>query len=536
MKMKQAIRIFAMLLVAVMMLSALASCGGNGDTTTPAGTTAPSGDITTAPTTNKWEGVDFTGETLRVEYSTYTQTQLTAEGAKNFNQYLVGPDDYTSIAVDNAVFERNTRVIDQLGFAIEWMETDVSSTNQFLPHFESVSMAETPPDIVVNQHYGLIRAAVNGLLYNMREDYGNYDKNLFDFDGADSDNWYKNLMESATLNKDKIYIAAGDFLFDSLRMSYNVFVNVDMFGDLFTLQGGMDYLYDLVLNPSGDEAWTYDKLKEMADIARPVGTDPNSEDAVVGLMGTKSFVPRAFFYSSGLEIFDYSETGAPSYITDAAKKQELHTYVDKMISLFGTESMVRESKYDVYSATFLNGKALFSSEQHLANLEGSNFLNMDDAAAVVPYPKYNTANDYKVLVSDNACAGAILFASQKFTAASAYLQMMTEESAEVYTEYFDQGLKLKNNASNDARQVEVLNLIRNAVDMPLAFLFDNLASRNITTGSGANPLQPNSASTIYDIIEHALTNNTNAFSSIWDSEVEAKNRELQSVVDVFSSK
>ena len=147
-----------------------------------------------------------------------------------------------------------------------------------------------------------------------------------------------------------------------------------------------------------------------------------------------------------------------------------------------------------------------------------------------------TANDYKVLVSDNACAGAILFASQKFTAASAYLQLMTEESADVYTEYFDQGLKLKNNASNDPRQVEVLNLIRNAVDMPLAFLFDNLASRNITTGSGANPLQPNSASTIYDIIEHALTNNTNAFSSIWDSEVEAKNRELQSVVDVFNSK
>ena len=224
------------------------------------------------------------------------------------------------------------------------------------------------------------------------------------------------------------------------------------------------------------------------------------------------------------------------YKADAAKKQELHTYVDKMISLFSTESMVRESKYDIYSATFLNGKALFSSEQHLANLEGSNFLNMDDAAAVVPYPKYNTANDYKVLVSDNACAGAILFASQKFTAASAYLQLMTEESADVYTEYFDQGLKLKNNASNDPRQVEVLNLIRNAVDMPLAFLFDNLASRNITAGSGANPLVPNSASTIYDIIEHALTNNTNAFSSIWDSEVEAKNNELQSVVDVFNSK
>lgn len=528
--MKQATRFIALMLVVIMAVSILASCGGD-NTTTPAGTTA-SGS-TTAPTTDKWADANFAGTTLRVEYNTYTQNQITAAGSTNSVKFVTGPDDYTSIAVDNAVYERNNRVFDKLGFTIQYMEDDTSAVANLLPHFESVSMVEECPDVLINMYYGLIRAEVQGYLYNLKQ---TEDKNYLTFEGEDADGWYMNIMNSTTLNKDKLYIAAGDFLIDSLRMSYNMFVNVEMFDELFAVQGGMTYLYDLVLNPSGDEAWTYDKLKEMADIARPEGTDPNSEDAVVGLMGTKSFVPRAFFYSSGLEIFDYSETGAPSYITDATKKQALHDYVDKMISLFSSESMVRESKYDVYSATFLNGKALFSSEQHLANLEGSNFLNMDDAAAVVPYPKYNTANDYKVLVSDNACAGAILYASQQFTAASAYLQMMTEESDDVYVEYFNNGLQLKNNTSNDSRQVDVLNLIRSAVDMPLAFLFDNLASRNITTGSGANSLQPNSASTIYDIIEHALTNNTNAFSSIWDSEVEAKNNELQSVVDVFNAK
>jgi hypothetical protein len=342
-------------------------------------------------------------------------------------------------------------------------------------------------------------------------------------------------MNSTTLNKDKLYIAAGDFLIDSLRMSYNMLVNTDMFGELFTVQGGMDYLYSLVLDPQGDEAWTYDKLKEMADIARPEGTDPNDEDAVYGLMGTTSFVPRAFFFTSGLEIFDYDASGAPTYVADADKKAALHNYVDKMISIFSSEAMARESKYDVYSETFLNGKTLFSSEQHLANLEGANFLNMDDAAAVIPYPKYDTANPYSILVSDNACAGAVLFASQKFTAASAYLQMMTEESDDVLYQYFDQGLKLKNNASNDPRQVEVLDLIRDSVNMPLAFLFDNLVSRSITPGSGANPSTTSSASTIYDIINHALTSGSNTFSSIWDSEVEAKNNELNRVVGIFNA-
>ena len=148
--------------------------------------------------------------------------------------------------------------------------------------------------------------------------------------------------------------------------------------------------------------------------------------------------------------------------------------------------------------------------------------------------KHDYNAEYSSLVADNACSGAILYASKQFTMASAYLQMMTEESDGVRFQYFDQGLKLKNNQSNDPRQVEVLDLIHAAVSNsnPLPFLFDNLCSRNLTgTGNSSG-----SACTIYDILQNSIDGKTNVFSSWWDSEVEAKNNELQRIVGIFNAK
>ena len=112
--------------------------------------------------------------------------------------------------------------------------------------------------------------------------------------------------------------------------------------------------------------------------------------------------------------------------------------------------------------------------------------------------------------------------------ASAFLQMMTEESADVLYEYFEKGLKFKNNTANEAEQIQILDIIREAVALPLDFLFDNFASRE-TMGTHVN----GGSHTIYDIIEKAVKNNSNTFTSTWDAEVMAKNNTLQSIVNRF---
>ena len=523
--MKKAIRLLCLLLALVMCTGILAACGGGED---------PSTTTTKKPTgggDDKWDGVSFEGETLRIEYNSHVQPTLTATGSPHYyDKFIKGPDSASSDSVDNAVFERNELVADRLGMTIEWSEDKTSAVTELFSHFESIIGAGNAPHIVINMNYGLVRAEVNGLLYNLKSNYGDHSKNLFSFEGDDASGWYMDMMLDTTLNKDRMYIAAGDYLIDPLRLSYNTFVNKDMFTELYGRVGGIDYLYDMILEDGGD--WTYDTFITMNERATTISQ--NEEQSEYGTSST-TFSYRSFFFSSGLTVFDYDAEGKPSYITDPDKLGDLHDYVTKIMSVLGAEGVAgpnltgftAQKAFDI----FKNGRALFMTDQFLASLEGENFRNMDHQTAVIPYPKYEAESGYRILVSDNACSGGILVSSyeDEFTMASAFLQMMTEESDTVLYEYFEKGLKFKNNSANDATQVQILDMIREAVALPLDFLFDNFASRE-TKGTHADG---ENSHTIYDIIEVAVKNNTNTFSSIWDAEVTAKNNTLQSTVNKF---
>ena len=143
------------------------------------------GDTTTAPEYGgKWAGVSFEDETLRIEYNSYVQSMLTATGSPHYyNKFIEGPDWATTDPVDNAVYERNTEVAERLGMTIEWSEDTTSAVTELFTHFESIIGAGNAPHIVINMNYGLVRAEVNGLLYNLKTNYGDYSKNLFSFEG-----------------------------------------------------------------------------------------------------------------------------------------------------------------------------------------------------------------------------------------------------------------------------------------------------------------------------------------------------------------
>ena len=307
-----------------------------------------------------------------------------------------------------------------------------------------------------------------------------------------------------------------------------------MFEELYTRVGGIDHLYNMILTEDGD--WTYDTYMEMNERATDQ-TNQNEENWTWGTT-TNAFSYRSFFFSSGLTVFDYDATGKPSYTTNEATLTGLHNYVDKITAVLAAPGIAGPNMKDFNAQKtfdiFKNGNALFMTDQFLASLEGENFRNMDHQTAVIPYPKYDYEADYRILVSDNACSGGILVScyEEEFTMASAFLQMMTEESDDVLYEYFERGLKFKNNAANDAKQVEVLDLIRDAIAEPLDFLFDNFSSRETKgTHNGGTD-----SHTIYDIIEVAVKGgigSTNPFSSTWAAEASAKNETLQATVNKF---
>ncbi len=520
------LRILSLLLVIVMLLGVLCACGDDPADTTkkPAGSTpAGSGD-------SNWTDVNFSGTTLKIELSDYTLDSITEVNADNSLPFYLGPDDgeISSDGLMNAVIYRNDAVYEQLGIETDYIYDSTNVVANMLSHYQTLVDSGSAPDIVVGQIYGLIRAEINGLLVNLNETE-NGSKEGYNYFNLAHDGWFYDLMKETTLDESKIYLMAGDYFLDSIRVSYNMFVNTEKFEDIYKdrgEEGGMAYLYDLI----NQNLWDYDIFQELVEAAYEDSGDVTGEPDEADFFGvlSSSFAARSLFFTSNLALFENSQQNGLQYVSN---NTALHNYVDKVVTMMNTEGSdrVTTGQKDALKR-FLNGKSLFMTDQFLCTLEGPKFQSMDDAAVVIPYPKYDRTTPYRALVSDNANVGAILNTTEQFTACSAYLQMLTEESSKedgVMYYYFEAGLKYKNQAAPSPDQIAILDTIRDGLICPSAFVFDNYVCRNLSADFD----------TIYDYIDDSIVGGigTNTLASSWASQIDAKNGALADLFDKFEA-
>ena len=554
--MKKTLRILSLMLVMVMMVSALAACGGeknpvetgnpsasekNPTTQTPQDpvkTQAPSvtdapqdpektqaPSVTEAPqdpVVDKWADVNFGGTELIVEMNNWEPTSMINAGASNSIKYIKGPDEYTTDAVQNAVFDRNNKVTSKLGLDIIYNEDTYSSGGGILA-IENFVLAdlEDSPDVMQAPGYSMLRAGIKGLLYNaLTDDEDNY------FDITEENGWYADLMLDNTLDESKVFVLAGDYFIDILRCAYSVFVNIDMYEELFASEGGVETLYQTV----NDGDWTYDELMRLADAAYVDRGTAGSVDEVdtFGVAAGAWWYYRTFFSTSGLDIFEETADGKIAYVQDVS---EIHTFVDKLTEMLSHDSFLNPHTYanndqGPYEVTklFTSGGTLFALDQFVLNIEGTNIRSMSQKVGVVPFPKYNEDTEYGALVSDNANFGGILYNSDKFTESSAFLQMMCEESnkgkGSVIYEYYDVTLKYKYSA--DAGQIQMLETIRNGLCSPKSFTYDNYFAQDIA-----------GVSTYGSVIKKSTNSGTNTFASDWASQVGAVQQALEDTYKIY---
>ena len=214
-------RILTLLLIVCMLCTMLVSCGGEKQ---PDETTDQSGDQG-EQTEDKWAGVNFNGDTIYVSLSEWRPSFVASADAPNSINFMKGPDNYTTDAVQNAVYDRNLTVKEKLGLDVQYIPTQYSGAADYtLTVIENFVLAdlEDSPDIISTMSYGMVRAGIRGILYNaLTQDYTNY----FDFTHK---NWYSDFMYDNTLDSSKIFMLAGDYFIDVLRYSYGMLVNMDM--------------------------------------------------------------------------------------------------------------------------------------------------------------------------------------------------------------------------------------------------------------------------------------------------------------------
>ncbi len=540
--MKKTVRLLALLLALVLASAFLAACGdGDGETTTAPTTTAkPSGSTPGGPSTpdatekltQDWESLNFSDTSVRILYNNYITSAMTDAGAGSSLLYMKGPDDYSGASRGDykAAYERHRRVADALDLVpgetliyntrTQWDgKCDDIISKDIKPLIEADS--DENPTIIIHQNYGMVRAGILGYLFNALDtDEDNY----FDLT---HENWYLDMMEENTIDTSEIYMLMGDYTIDQLRFGFGTLVNTGIADDSLSMFDGLDYIYELVEN----KAWTYDAMMELARAASNADSGATGDNLLMGAISDQWTV-RNYFASSGLDIFKRDANGEAFYI-QGAEIDPIHDWVDKLISMekeayfsynWAADVSINPSKTSP-ATTFVNGGSLFALSQMILTLEGNLVQNMDTPAGILPNPLYvpNDSTDvadleYKSLVSDNANSAGILYTSEarEFTAASAFLQMMTETSNAFYRQYFVEGLQNRNN-SIGAEHKKMLETIRAGLCSPMSFYYDNYCAKEINLD------------TYGKIMYKSIDAGTNTFSSDWAVDIDAKVRNWETL-------
>ena len=109
-----------------------------------------------------------------------------------------------------------------------------------------------------------------------------------------------------------------------------------------------------------------------------------------------------------------------------------------------------------------------------------------------------------------------------FRSASAFLQLMTEQSEEFFTQYYENGLKHRDNEAG-VGHIDMLDYIHDGICSPTSFLYDNYVAKSL------------SLQTCGGTMAGILTNGSNTFTSSWSSSYFARVNRWNYIVTNFGS-
>ncbi|MBE6567796.1 MAG: hypothetical protein E7657_03955 [Ruminococcaceae bacterium] len=462
-------RIVCLLLALVLCLGVLASCDGGGGG-------ADGGD---RGEDGSWASVDFDGQKVRLCVSAHQTPECNFPAA---DIYTKGPDTAGSNEVAKEVLARNKAAEETLGIEIEY-ETRNLYYDKVIEDVENIVMtaSKNSPDIYNNDCASLAYSMVSGYLWNVKNP-GDGIKNYFDFS---KDGWYEEFIKGCTFNQDKYYMFAGDYFIDMIRMAWVIYVNNNTLAanieSVRTALGSdvnsVDAFYDFV----SQGFWDMDALARLANAAHSdsgeIGVTEKS-DTTVGFVYVNNS-NWAFSAGSGVTLYYQDENYEPKVMQDYSKFQLV---ANKFQNLEQTPGVLKQQQPQDATSCFLQGNFLFAISR-LGEMESEALREFKPAKGLVPIPKWSVQeqDDYITTLHDQVEIGAILNTAQAFSASSALMQYLNEESEKVVYTYYEKGLKFKYN--DDKNNREMMDLIRETVGSPFGFQIGDHC-QDFYTGTG----------------------------------------------------
>ena len=425
-----------------------------------------------------WNSVDFKGQEVRVAISVDADEDAIFPAA---DIYTMGPDVAGANAVSKEVLARNARAKEALGITVTYIPKDLSC-DKIHEDIRTIvqTSARNSPDIYNNDMYGLARAMVDGLLWNVK----NPGKDVKSYIDLGAEGWYADFTKGMTFDQNKLYLFAGDYFIDVLRMAWVVYVNNDILtANLEKMPGWCKSIDDFYENVE----YGFWDLDALADVAERVFVDSGASgvtektDTTVGFAMNEA-TARIISAASGVTLY-YQDEGAGLVPKTLASADTLQQVSNKYKAMTETKGVYYEEDVKSSTTCFLQGNFLFAMGR-IGDMESGAMRDFMPSRGIVPVPKWNAneQEDYRTVVDERAEVGCILNTAGAYSAASAFLQFLNEESGNVIYTYYEKALKYKYIDDQNARTM--MDLVRESIASPFGFCIGNLCE-TLYTGMGS---------------------------------------------------
>ena len=414
-------RLLALLLVAVMALSAVACAAGpETSETQPSGDTGAGTEDETSYKPNIPEA-NYNTEFNFMNYSSILDHEL----------FLVD-ESQRGDPMSDAVYERALVIKDQLGVTMVRLEAgDWKSYAAAV--LRTVQSGDDAYQLVMTHGTtGAGTLVTANALYNYSD---------FEDVNLEAPYWNQSIMSQAMIG-DRYLLGYGDF---SLSHVHCLIFNKDMMDEY-----GITASYDLVDN----QQWTLDRFIAMAaTVSKDNGDGKWDDQDTYGLTGWCGTYMTSFLVAGGLNVIEKDESDDSYYLAYSKNIEKLSDMTDKLIALGNSNYAYLEGIGVNEKVDFSNGTSLFQfyDAADLAILRDSSVR-----FGVLPFPKWNDAQDDYRCLSMNGMM-CIPSSIKDPTMVGRVMELLNYHTAKVKVAFYEDllGSKLAE-APDDARMLDVI--------------------------------------------------------------------------------
>ena len=491
----------------ILACAALTSCSEKAADETTADTTPTTANAETAADTeteteteesDRFADVNYGGKTFTV------YTSVDTNDATNGDAFIRGTGEYTGEAINDAVYDRNNKVMDLLGINLEFVEANYdmnAATNQIKIQIQA---GDTVWQVAANDIRSLASLSSGGFIANI------YNNDILDME---KNYWYADSMRDLMFLDGGMYLLVGDYFTDALSSCHTLYANEEIINNVY---GDENYVNKMVF----DGTWTIDKMTQMVG-ENYTDTDGDGKKsggdtygyACVGMWG--SAIPMLI--SQDIHFVDKTADS----VEYAFNNEHSIAVLDKLQALYYSDGTNTTACGDITTLRtfFINKQCLFMGYNRLGDL--TRFREVEFPIGVLPYPKFDeNQENYITTLHDTSEIGAIpsTVVGDELNFVLTCLEVLGRETSKsVMPAFYEDGLKVKYaDGQDDAKMVD---LIHDSISSPFAVAYDNTLGNFLLRNVFLDP----------------LANNNINFASNYDRYVKAATKLLGRTTDGFKS-